>query len=118
MARLGDYNIRRIIFAILAVTWMVVIFSFSARPGEESENQSIKAGMAVCHIFVPGFDNMSEEQQIHMAQTIDYPVRKTAHAMEYALLAGLVLGVVTAVVINIKICCYISIYSNIICGDR
>ena len=46
MARLGDYNIRRIIFAILAVTWMVVIFSFSARPGEESENQSIKAGMA------------------------------------------------------------------------
>ena len=58
--------------------------------------------MAVCHIFVPGFDNMSEEQQIHMAQTIDYPVRKTAHAMEYALLAGLVLGVVTAVVINIR----------------
>ena len=42
MARLGDYNIRRIIFAILAVTWMVVIFSFSARLGEESENQSIK----------------------------------------------------------------------------
>lgn len=102
MARLGDYNIRRIIFAILAVTWMVVIFSFSARQGEESENQSIKAGMAVCHVFVPGFDNMSEEQQIHMAQTIDYPVRKTAHAMEYALLAGLVLGAVTAVVINIR----------------
>ena len=33
MDRLADYNIRRIIFAILVVTWMVVIFSFSARPG-------------------------------------------------------------------------------------
>ena len=92
MARLGDYNIRRIIFAILAVTWMVVIFSFSARPGEESENQSIKAGMAVCHVFVPGFDNMSEEQQIHMSQTIDYQVLLfSMQSLGYRCLYGLFL---------------------------
>lgn len=113
MDKLGDCNIRRILFAILAVIWMVVIFSFSARPGEESEDQSIKAGMVVCHIFVPGFDNMSEEQQVHMAQTIDYPVRKTAHATEYALLAGLVLGTVTAGVINIR-CVAISAFITIL----
>ena len=47
-------NFRRIVFTILAVTWMVVIFSFSERQGDESEEQSIKAGMMVCHVFVPG----------------------------------------------------------------
>ena len=73
-------NFRRIVFTILAVTWMVVIFSFSERQGDESEEQSIKAGMMVCHVFVPGFDDLSEQQQIHMAQAIDHPVRKTAHA--------------------------------------
>ena len=88
-------NFRRIFFSILVVTWMVVIFSFSAKPGDESENQSIKAGMFVCHVFVPGFDGMSEQQQISMARAIDHPVRKTAHATEYAVLAGLVLGAVT-----------------------
>lgn len=81
---------------------MIVIFSFSAREGDDSENQSIKAGMAVCHIFVPGFDDLSEQQQIHMAQTIDHPVRKIAHATEYALLAGLLLGAVTVGTVNIR----------------
>ena len=80
-------SVRRIVFTILAVTWMVVIFSFSARPGDESEEQSIKAGMMVCHVFVPGFD---------------HPVRKTAHATEYAMLAGLVLGAVTVSIIRWK----------------
>ena len=95
-------SVRRIVFTILAVTWMVVIFSFSARPGDESEEQSIKAGMMVCHVFVPGFDDLSEQQQIHMAQAIDHPVRKTAHATEYAMLAGLVLGAVTVSIIRWK----------------
>ena len=72
-------SVRRIVFTILAVTWMVVIFSFSARPGDESEEQSIKAGMMVCHVFVPGFDDLSEQQQIHMAQAIDHPEIGRAH---------------------------------------
>ena len=95
-------NFRRIVFTILAVTWMVVIFSFSERQGDESEEQSIKAGMMVCHVFVPGFDDLSKQQQIHMAQAIDHPVRKTAHATEYAMLAGLVLGAVTVSIIRWK----------------
>lgn len=90
-----NYNIRRIIFLIIAVTWMIVIFTFSAKPGDESEDQSIKVGMTVCHIFVHGFDNLEEYEQTAMAKKIDYPVRKTAHATEYAVLAGFVLGAVT-----------------------
>ena len=95
-------NPRQVIFAILTVLWMIVIFSFSAKPGNESEEQSIKAGMIVCHMFVPGYEDLSEQQQIDMAQAIDHPVRKTAHATEYAMLAGLVLGAVTVSIIRWK----------------
>lgn len=95
-------NLRQVIFAILTILWMIVIFSFSAKPGNESEEQSIKAGMIVCHMFVPGFGDLSEQQQIDMAQAIDHPVRKTAHAAEYAMLAGLVLGAVTVSIIRWK----------------
>ena len=83
-----NYNIRRMIFLIIALIWAIVIFAFSAKPGDESENQSI-------NIFVPGFDNLQEYEQVDMAKKIDYPVRKTAHATEYAILAGCVLGAVT-----------------------
>ena len=90
-----NYNIRRMIFLIIALIWAIVIFAFSAKPGDESENQSIKVGMTVCNIFVPGFDNLQEYEQVDMAKKIDYPVRKTAHATEYAILAGCVLGAVS-----------------------
>ena len=55
-----NYNIRKMIFLIIALIWAIVIFAFSAKPGDESENQSIKVGMTVCNIFVPGFDNLQE----------------------------------------------------------
>ena len=79
-----NYNIRRMIFLIIALIWAIVIFAFSAKPGDESENQSIKVGMTVCNIFVPGFDNLQEYEQVDMAKKIDY-----------AILAGCVLGAVT-----------------------
>ena len=48
MARLGDYNIRRIIFAILAVTGMVVIFSFS----EKNQKTRVLRLEWLCVIFL------------------------------------------------------------------
>ena len=81
---------------------MAVIFLFSAKPGDESERQSLRAGKIVCSIFVPGYDNMSEQEQISMAESIDYPVRKAAHATEYAILAGLMLGIAVTLSINWK----------------
>ena len=93
-------SIRRKVYLILTVVWMAVIFLFSAKPGDESERQSLRAGKIVCSIFVPGYENMSEQEQISMAENIDYPVRKAAHATEYAILAGFILGVVVASLIN------------------
>ena len=98
----GKISIRRKVYLILTVVWMAVIFSFSAKPGDESEIQSLRAGKIVCSIFVPGYENMSEQEQIFMAESIDYPVRKAAHATEYAILAGFILGVVVTSLINWK----------------
>ena len=83
---------RNKIFGILAIIWMVVIFCFSAADGNESSKTSGWVGKMIGHIFVSGFDEMSESEQAAWAEKIEYPIRKAAHATEYALLALLVFG--------------------------
>lgn len=88
----GD-RVRQTIFLILTIMWMIIIFSFSARPADESQNDSFQAGMVIGDIFIPGFEQWDESARKEFVEKIDYPVRKTAHASEYALLALLVSGV-------------------------
>lgn len=85
-------KIRNKIFLILAVLWMAVIFSFSARPAEQSTGDSRWAGHMIGQLFVPGFEDWSDKEQEAFAEKVDHPVRKTAHAMEYAVLGLLTAG--------------------------
>lgn len=71
---------------------MVVIFSFSARPAEQSTGDSRWAGHMIGQLFVPGFEDWSDKEQETFAEKVDHPVRKTAHAMEYAVLGLLTAG--------------------------
>lgn len=87
-------NGRKFVFFVLAVLWASVIFSFSAKNGGDSTNESRRAGRFICSIFVKGFHDMSEERQYEMAGKIDYPVRKTAHAAEYTVLGLFLAGAV------------------------
>lgn len=87
-------NGRKFVFFVLAVLWASVIFSFSARNGGDSTNESRRAGRFICSIFVKGFHDMSEERQYEMAGKIDYPVRKMAHATEYTILGLFIAGAV------------------------
>lgn len=77
---------RNKIFAILALAWMIFIFSMSAQSADESTNTSLRAGRLVCTVFVPHYKNMTASDQMALAEKIDHPVRKTAHATEYAVL--------------------------------
>ena len=52
-----------IIFGVCAVLWMVVIFCFSAADGNESSKTSGWVGRMIGHIFVSGFDDMTETEQ-------------------------------------------------------
>ena len=76
----------RKIFTVITIIWMVVIFAYSAQPGQESTEDSIWAGMLFGRIFVPDFEEWSQEEQLEFAKGIDHPVRKAAHATEYAIL--------------------------------
>ena len=85
-------NIRRKVFLIITVLWMVMIFSFSARPAEISSEDSRHVGLLVGEIFVPGFADWTEAEREAFAERVDHPVRKTAHAAEYAALGLFVAG--------------------------
>ena len=75
------------------ILWMTGIFVFSSRSGDESAEDSYLAGTMVGELFVPGFDEWSAQRQQAFAEAIDHPVRKTAHAAEYAGLGLLAAGV-------------------------
>lgn len=83
---------RKRIFLIAAIVWMAVIFYFSARQGEDSSKDSSRAGVLILSLVKPGFRSWPEEEQLAYIQTISHPLRKTAHATEYAVLAVLLFG--------------------------
>ena len=77
----------RIVTGILAMAWMCLIFSFSNQPATESS----KVSGGLCHRMVERVNDtfhldMTEKQQLDMAEKIEYPVRKAAHMTEYAIL--------------------------------
>ncbi len=80
------------IFLIAAIMWMCVIFWFSAQPAVESTQMSMTFGKKICSIFVPGYSKLDSEEQYKIAKNIEFPVRKSAHASEYAFLAILWYG--------------------------
>jgi len=66
----------RIVTGILAVAWMCLIFSFSNQPATESS----KVSGGLCHRLVERANDtlhldMTEKQQLAMAEKIEYPVR-------------------------------------------
>ena len=77
----------------LSVLFAIMIFCFSARNGEESTEDSYTVGMEFGRIVHPDFKNWSEEAQLAFAAKVDHPIRKLAHATEYAVFAMLLCGV-------------------------
>lgn len=89
--RLSHRQYRRILL-LLIILWMGCIYTFSGRDGNRSTEDSTRVGRAVCQLFVPGYRSWSKDRQYALAVKIDHPVRKTAHATEYAVLGMLFFG--------------------------
>lgn len=86
-------NKRKEIFLSLAIIWMLVIFVFSAQKSEESTKLSNGAGRYVVTTVNEVMDKGWDEEKVEeYALAIDHPVRKLAHATEYAILALLWFG--------------------------
>lgn len=86
-------TLRRKIFIGFTLIWMAFIFSFSSRSGDVSSQDSNHVGMIIGEVFVPGFEQWNNTKQNDFADAIDHPIRKTAHAMEYAMLGLLAAGI-------------------------
>ena len=85
---------RRKIFAAATVLWMIVIFWFSAKVAEDSGEMSRSVGMLIGKAAIKEYKEWPGEKQKAFAEKIDYPVRKAAHATEYALLGILLTGAI------------------------
>lgn len=83
----------RLVLILLVFVWMGVIFGFSSRPASLSAQDSYRVGKLFAELFVPNFKNWSADSQDKYIRSIDRPIRKTAHASEYAILAMLAGGV-------------------------
>ena len=83
----------RNLLLVLLFVWMFVIFVFSSRDDTLSSQDSYIASTIVSKTFVPGFNSWTEDKQDAFIQKIHLPVRKTAHATEYAILASIFVGV-------------------------
>jgi VanZ family protein len=91
--------VRFIICWALVAFWMVAIFSFSAKAVDDSDAQSGIFAHIVASLVVPGYAQMSAEEQTVATEPFNYPVRKAAHVSEYALLGVLVS---TALAVSLK----------------
>ena len=81
-----------IIWLFLMLIWLTVIFSFSAKKADESTVMSHSVGKLIGNIVISEYRSWPEDKQEQFAEKIDFPVRKCAHASEYAVLGVLMLG--------------------------
>ena len=96
MGNKGRNVIKAAVWCMLTCIWMLVIFLLSARNADESTEDSNRVGMFIGKIFVSDFEDMSEAEKLEFAEKMEYPVRKAAHATEYAVLAVLSFASVNA----------------------
>lgn len=72
---------------VSTMAMMVVIFMFSAQNGAESGSLSGAVARLLASVFYPGYDLMGASDKALLIEQMSWPVRKTAHATEYAILA-------------------------------
>ncbi len=82
----GKKTWKQWILLALLIAWMGMIFFFSAKPAVQSAQMSHSVGRMIGKLLVPEFDELEEQEQDSFAESIDFVVRKSAHACEYAVL--------------------------------
>lgn len=84
----GNKRVRVAAFLLL-LFWMIVIFTMSAQPANESSQTSSKFVSKVIDVIYSDFEGFSVEKQTNITHSITFIVRKTAHFLEYFILGAL-----------------------------
>ena len=77
-----------LVSAAVSIAIMIVIFSFSGQDSGQSNSLSDRISAWLVSIFVSGFDSMASVERQWWISAISYPIRKIAHATEYAILSA------------------------------
>ena len=86
-------NTQQRIRTLLLLSWMAVIFLYSARPADISTQDSHLIGNLVADVAQRiGQEDWTDQEQLMFVESIDFYVRKAAHMTEYAVLGGLLMG--------------------------
>ena len=82
-------NLKRGIYLLLIVIWMLTVFMFSNQNGDKSQKTSNAVTKVIVQILTYN-QNISEEQELTLIENTDYAVRKLAHFSIY-LLGGILI---------------------------
>lgn len=107
-------KIRRILFTVLAIVWMILIFYMSAQNGTSSSGMSDRICDMIGHVLVPGYDTKSAVWQAEFIASISFYIRKAAHMTEYAILGILWLLTLRAWELKIKRAVLFSVIISIV----
>lgn len=77
---------------LLIPLWMLLIFLFSAQPGDTSEHTSTLVGRLLGRLFVKDFTQWPAAAQLDWTAGIDFWIRKGAHFTVYTILGLLLIG--------------------------
>lgn len=77
-------KIKRIIFIVLIIIWMLAVFRFSGEKSEVSSNTSGKTIRAILNVF-PWTSALSNEEKDQLVETLQPIARKLAHFSIYTL---------------------------------
>lgn len=85
----------RTVLIVLLLALMVGIFVFSHQPADISSQVSGGLIYRTLNFILSGFDSLSKAEKAQMVESLQYVVRKAAHALSYAAMGALSMGLMS-----------------------
>ena len=79
-----------IVFGVLVLATAIAIFGFSSETGDKSGGRSDKVIDIIARIVIKDYEDMTSSEKSQIIRKFAYPVRKSAHVAEYAILSAFV----------------------------
>lgn len=91
----------RVVVSVIAVVLMAIfIFVMSATPSDDSDAMSLGVAWRIVSFVIPGYDQLPLSDQLHWQELLNYPIRKTAHFLEYAAFGALCMNMLVQLARN------------------
>ena len=89
MQKINKQMVKRLVYGILIIIWMITIFNFSSQQSGKSSNTS-EVVIKVALNYNNKYKKLEEVEQKAVVENWQYPIRKSAHFTIY-LIGGLII---------------------------